>query len=363
MEEQLNKDNVSECQDNVSEVQEKKVCSKKKKIRYFEIYISKILKTITYDNGITVNAKQQLNSAVCLLAKYLGAKSRDLVVISNKKTMSIKQIGNAVKLTLCDSLATSAIEHADRAVEKFTEDTDKYGSRQDKAGIIFPPSISEKFLRNFDFSNIMITKSSPIYFASILEFITTQVLVYATKIAQQNNHVRVTIRDLEMSVRTNKELSVLFTTCKITFIGGGVIPDIHESLLNKKPRKKKVVIPTNQDVKKGHRFRPGTISLREIKKFQKTSNCLTFAKYPFERFIRSIIFKYNGEMKIAKDVFIVLQYYIEQYLVDFLRDANSAAIHSGRVKLMANDLDFICKLRKYNVDAISETVIEPKLSS
>lgn len=361
MEEQLDKDNVSECQDNVSESQEKKVSGKKKKIRYFETYISKILKTITDDNGITVNAKQQLNSAVCLIAKYLATKSRELVFLSKKKTMSVKQIGNAVKLTLSDSLAKSAIENADKAVEKFTEDTDKYGSRQDKAGIIFPPSISEKFLRNFDFSNIMITKSSPIYFASILEFITTQILVYATKIAQENNHVRVTIRDLEMAVRTNKELSTVFHSCKINFIGGGVMPDIHESLLNKKPRKKKIVKQEQQDVKKGHRFRPGTISLREIKKFQKTSNCLTFAKYPFERFIRSIISRYNGDMKICKDVFIVLQYYIEQYLVDFLRDANSAAIHSGRVKLMANDLDFICKLRKYDVEEILDTVIEPKI--
>ena len=95
MEEQPNKDNLSECQDNVSEIQEKKVVCKKKKIRYFETYISKILKTITDDNGITVNAKQQLNSAICLVAKYLGDKSRDLVVISKKKTMSIKQICNA----------------------------------------------------------------------------------------------------------------------------------------------------------------------------------------------------------------------------------------------------------------------------
>jgi histone H3 len=135
------------------------------------------------------------------------------------------------------------------------------------------------------------------------------------------------------------------------------MPEIHESLLNKKPRKKKTV---NQDVKKNHRFRPGTICLREIKKFQKTSNCLTFAKYPFERFVRSVISKYNGDMKIAKDVFIVLQYYIEQYLVDFLRDANAAAIHSGRVKLMPTDLDFICKLRKYDTEAIADTVVEPK---
>jgi histone H3 len=339
--------------------EEKRINNKKKKIRYFETYISKILKTITDDNGITVNAKQQLNSAICSVAKYLSTKSRELVCISKKKTMSIGQICNAVKLTLMDRFAQGVIESADRAVSQFSDVTDKYGSRQDKAGIIFPPSISEKFLRNFDFSNIMITKSSPVYFASVLEFITTQILVYSINIAKENNHVRITIRDLEMAVQTNKELSSLFSSCKINFIGGGVIPEIHESLLNKKPRKKKVVIP-NQDVKKNHRFRPGTISLREIKKFQKTSNCLTFAKYPFERFIRSVISRYNGDMKIAKDVFIVLQYYIEQYLVDFLRDANSAAIHSGRVKLMPSDLDFICKLRKYDTEAIWDTVVEPK---
>jgi histone H3 len=242
------------------------------------------------------------------------------------------------------------------AVEKFTDITDKYGSRQDKAGIIFPPSISEKFLRDFNFSNIMITKSSPVYFASVLEFITTRILQYAINIAKRDNHVRITIRDLETAVQSNKELCNLFSTCKINFIGGGVMPEIHESLLNKKPRKKKIV----PDIKKNHRFRPGTISLREIKKFQKTSNCLTFAKYPFERFVRSVISKYNGDMKIAKDVFIVLQYYIEQYLVDFLRDANAAAIHSGRVKLMPTDLDFICKLRKYDTEAIADTVVEPK---
>jgi len=37
-------------------------------------------------------------------------------------------------------------------------------------------------------------------------------------------------------------------------------------------------------------------------------------------------------MKISKEVFIILQYNIEQYIIDILRDANLTAIHSGRVK-------------------------------
>jgi histone H3/H4 len=345
-EDAVNEDVVNEDVPNEDADEKKNI--KKKKVRFFETYISKVLKSITEDNGITVNAKQQLNSAICLLAKYLSVKSRDLVYISKKKTMSIKQVCNAVKLTLCDNFSTAAIAHAEEAVEKFSKVTDKYNSRQDKAGILFPPSVCEKFLRNFDFTKIMITKSSPVYFASILEYITTQILIGSARIAKENGHVRITIRDLEMCIRTNKDLCKLFDTCKINFIGGGVVPEIHQSLLNKKPRKKKI-IKTDSEVKKNHRFRPGTICLREIKKFQKTSNCLTFAKYPFERFIRTIISNYNQNMKISKEVFIILQYYIEQFVVDFLRDCNAAAIHSGRVKLMVTDIDFISKLRKYDV--------------
>jgi histone H3 len=322
--------------------------SKKKKTRFFEAYISKILKTITTENGITANAKQQLNSAICSIARFLASRATNLVFISKKKTMSVKEISNAVKLTMSESFSEIATKYAEEAVEKFTNVDMKHTSRQDKAGILFPPSISEKFLRNFGFTKIMITRSSPVYFASILEFIVSDIILLASKLAKENNHVRITIRDLEMVVRTNTDLSHLFETCKISFIGGGVVPQIHESLLNKKPRKKRTKTETEEpDIKKSHRFRPGTVSLREIRKFQKTSNCLTFAKFPFERFVRSIVNKYNDGMKISKDVFIVLQYYIEQFVVDFLRDANSAAIHSGRVKLMPGDISFICNLRKY----------------
>ena len=315
----------------------------KKKVRYFETYISKILKNITSENGITNNAKQQLNSCIFIISKLLSEKARELVVISKKRTMSVKQISNAVKLTLgVGEFRDLVIKNAEDAVQTFLNVEGKHNSRQDKAGIIFPPSICEKFLRNFDYSKIMITSASPVYFASVLEFIVTDILIISSKLANENNHVRITIRDLEMAVRGNKDLCNLFNTCNISFIGGGVVPQIHESLLNKKRRKKN---SSSTDVKKSHRFRPGTICLREIRKFQKTSNCLTIAKLPFERLVRSII---NNGMKISKDTFIVLQYYIEQFVVDFLKEANAAAIHCNRVKLMPSDITFICNIRKYD---------------
>ena len=40
-------------------------------------------------------------------------------------------------------------------------------------------------------------------------------------------------------------------------------------------------------VKKPHRFRPGTVALREIRRYQKTSELL-IRKLPFQRLVREI---------------------------------------------------------------------------
>ena len=320
--------------------------TKHKKTRYYETYISKVLKNVSKDGGITSNAKQQLNSAICVIAKHISNLATHLTFISKKKTMSTKEIGNAVKLFFVGAMADESIKLAEESIQKFSTNDDKHSSRQDKAGILFPPSTSEKFLRNFGFSNTMVTKTAPVYFASVLEYIVSYILVRGIALAKEDNRVRITIRDLELTIRTDSDLVVLFQKCNLTLLGGGVLPQIHESLLNKKPRKKRVK-PNEPDNKK-HRFRPGTVALREIRKLQKTSDCLTFAKFPFERFVRDIVNRHNNGMKISKDVFIVLQYYIEQFTIDFLRDANSAAIHGNRVKLMPVDMTFIANLRKYD---------------
>jgi len=365
---------------------------KKKKPRFFETYIAKIVKTLPRmdsnieskkDTGITSNAKQQLNNAIRIITKQLASLSTYLTIISGKKTMSVKEVKTAVTLKL-PSFFHKSIEEAEEKVSKYlqsrnvvndevkdgneSEDddensdnendekkvvkTNKHSSRQQKAGILFPPSIAEKFLRNFGNSKIMITRGAPIFFAYILEIVTKELLLTASTKATENSHVRVTIRDLELSVQTNEHFADLFREFKVSFIGGGVVPNIHDSLFNKKAKKKKTTTDKTSGDKKPHRFRPGTVSLREIKKLQKTSNCLVLSKFPFERLVRGVVndltqCQDGNKMKISKDVFIVLQYYIEQVMVDFLRDSNNAAIFCNRVKLMPCDINFINDLRKY----------------
>jgi histone H2A len=322
-----------------------KTSMKKKKFRYFETYISKVLKQVSDSNGITANSKQQLNSAICTVARTISHNVIKLTICAKKKTISDKEVSNAVKILFSGDLAKNSIREGIKSVENFNTKHSKGSSRQGKAGIIFPPSITEKFLRNFGYSKIMVTSSAPIFLAAVLEYLVAEVLLLASKSANENKKTRITIRDLEISIKQDQELVNLFNKLDIVLLGGGVVPYIHPCLTNKKPKKKKKNEKSKNLENKSHRFRPGTVSLREIKKFQKMSNCLTFAKFPFERVVRQIVNQNNSSMKISKDVFIILQYYIEQYIVGILKDANAVAIHSGRVKLMSNDIEFICKLR------------------
>jgi len=323
-----------------------KVAMRKKKTRMFETYMLKIIKKISETNGITNNAKQQLNSIVSSLAKLIADTAINLTQISKKKTMSEKEVTNAVKIILPNDFSKNIMIISENSIQKYNSAENVKSSRQEKAGIIFPPSLTEKYLRGFGNSKLMVTESAPLYLAIALEYLTEEVLKNAVEYIKDKKHIRISVRDLEMGVRTDTELHKFFTKNNITFLGGGVVPYIHPSLFVKKPRKTNKVNKSEEEKseeRKKHRFRPGTVALREIKRYQKASNCLTLAKFPFQKLVRDSVVKHVGEdsIKISKDVFIIVQYFIEQVVIDILHHANFAAIHAGRIKMMPNDITFV----------------------
>jgi histone H3/H4 len=324
--------------------------NKKKKTKYFEIYICKILKTISNNNGITSNAKQQLNSIICSLLKIISDLSIKLVKISNKKTINICQIFNSLKIILPEQFLLCCDNIGNKSLEKYTTSNIKGLSRQKKSDIIFPPSIVEKFLRN---SDLMVSVNSTIYLASIIEYLTYEILENAIDNAKLNKHVRITIRDIELGVRNDKELNTIFVKNNLTLLGGGVIPYIHPELLlkNTKNNKKNKKIENSKDFKKKHKFKPGTVSLRDIRKFQKIGNLLTCTRLPFEKLIRNSIKKINNNIvkKINKEIFIILQYFIEQKIVNMLKHCNMITIHSSRIKVTSKDINLVYYI-KNNTD-------------
>ena len=311
---------------------------KKKKSHMFETYISKVLKQISPSNGITNNAKQQLNSILCHIMKHISMLTVKLTMAGKKKTISLKEVENSLTLVLSGKLLENSLKDGRKSCDNISNNEKNVNSsRQNKAGIIFPPSLVEKFLRDFGSSNIMIGSLSPIFLASVLEYICFEILDLSVNYCKENKHIRITIRDLELSVRNDVELNNLFVKLNISFLGGGVLPYIHSSLLNK--TKTKIKKKKTDEKENTHRFRYGTLAIKNIKKQQKLSNCLILSKSPFEKLVRNIFKKNKIEsQKFSKDVFIVLQYFMEQYIVELLRNSNFLSIHANRVKLIPYDI-------------------------
>ncbi|KIY50019.1 histone H3 [Fistulina hepatica ATCC 64428] len=88
-------------------------------------------------------------------------------------------------------------------------------------------------------------------------------------------------------------------------------------------------------VKKPHRFRPGTVALREIRRYQKSTELL-IRKLPFQRLVREIAqdFKASTDLRFQSSAVMALQEAAEAYLVSLFEDTNLAAIHAKREYLI-----------------------------
>ena len=102
------------------------------------------------------------------------------------------------------------------------------------------------------------------------------------------------------------------------------------------------------------------MAIRDIKKYQKLSSNLIFSKSSFEKIVRNI---FPEDTKISKNVFIIFQYFIEQYITKLLYNANFLAIHSNRVKVLSIDIALVSYLNgdtknPYNSLSIESDILE-----
>ena len=65
---------------------------------------------------------------------------------------------------------------------------------------------------------------------------------------------------------------------------------------SKASKSQKKTAPAEGGMKKGRRFRPGTVALREIKRYQKATNML-IPRAPFQRFVRAICEGIDHELR------------------------------------------------------------------
>merc|ERR550514_845963 len=116
----------------------------------------------------------------------------------------------------------------------------------------------------------------------------------------------------------------------------------------KAPRK--MVAKTSQKtaavsgVKKAHRFRPGTVALRMIRKYQKSTELL-IRKLPFQRLVREIASDFKTDLRFQSSAVLALQEAAEAYMVGLFEDTNLCAIHAKRVTIMPKDMQLARRIR------------------
>ena len=102
--------------------------------------------------------------------------------------------------------------------------------------------------------------------------------------------------------------------------------------------------PASGGVKKPHRYRPGTVALREIRRYQKSTELL-IRKLPFMRLVREIAQDFKINLRFQHAAIIALQESTEIFLVGLFSDANLCTTHAGRSTLLKKDIMLAWRIR------------------
>ena len=98
------------------------------------------------------------------------------------------------------------------------------------------------------------------------------------------------------------------------------------------------------------KWRPGTVALRQIKKYQQTVDLL-IRRAPFRRLVKELIVQTSHDMSLDFHIRCTplavdaMQEATEAYLVNLFEDSNLCAIHSRRVTIMSKDLCLARRIR------------------
>src|ERR1700704_3349551 len=120
---------------------------------------------------------------------------------------------------------------------------------------------------------------------------------------------------------------------------GGKAP--RKQLATKAARKS---APSTGGVKKPHRYKPGTVALREIRRYQRSTDLL-LRKLPFQRLVREIAQDFKNDLRFQGSAIIALQEASESYLTGLFEDANLCCIHRKAITIAPKDMHLARRIR------------------
>ena len=141
------------------------------------------------------------------------------------------------------------------------------------------------------------------------------------------------------------------STAKITMAKKQPVPD-YEALQpgsGKKPQKiipvqpLKKTQPSTGGIKQPHRYHPGMVALREIRRYQKSRELLC-RKLCVARLVREVMQDFKSGLRFQASALLVIQEAMEAWLVWLMEDMNLCAIHAKRVMIQPKDLSLVHRI-------------------
>jgi len=321
------------------------------------IYIRKILKEIEPITFISFDALSQLNCFLKIFAEKLATVAIQ-ITFSKHQIVNALDLETATKIILPNNLANGAIQKANLAIEEFKKDKDYIRNKAKRCNLIVPPCIAEKFLKEQSVSSI-----GCIHMAAVIEYIAKTFLSEASIKTHAIKKQIINIRHLYLATQSKPDLLSLMNTLKVIWIGGGVVEEIHPTLIPTREKKRKLAAKRRKArIESGEtptpinarRALPCVKTLRDIRKLQK-STIAVIAKEQFYRFLTGIVQNVWGEPEVkiyfAKGVRDYLQLIVEDKVIKVCKEAVNAMIFAGRETMDDKDLIFVMRyMLKDNVE-------------
>ena len=201
----------------------------------YNLYISKVLKQLHPELGLTSDAKQTLNLILNTLVIELTKQSIDLLrpinyknpgkKLSETKTLSIKTMETATLLLLTKELGRHAISEGRKVVSRlksFKKEQDIRTSKADKAKLTFSVSKTENIIRAHLLKGENLSLDTGFYTTAITEYICAELLELSGNVCRDGKRVRIKTTDIKLSVINDPELEKLISALNISL--PGVIP-------------------------------------------------------------------------------------------------------------------------------------------